>query len=363
MKPDRTNYSIWLIDFLDGNLSDEQVSLILAFLDENQDLRDEFEELSRFRITPEQYSFPDRGKLKKAYSDLSQDQFDLLCIAAIENDLPESERKDLEGFLSENPGKKKSFELLESIKLKAPIIYYPGKNSLKKLSAFHKAGRYVLIGLSAAAAVLLLVSVFIYPFGKKQRSGLPLASIQLTDTISINYAAPLISKRTKPLISSFQQAVHEKVLSEKYQEQPAVSNTIAISSQIVDSSLLKRDILAADFKKMDYVQRASLSGDFAAGTLISINLRDVPDADPLYHPGFNDFIARVFREKILRSKTPENGSLKMYEVADASINGINRLLGWQMSLQKNRNKKGELKSLYFSSKIIKFNAPVKKAQL
>ena len=41
MKIDRSNYEIWLIDWLDGNLSDLQAEKLLLFLDENPDLKED----------------------------------------------------------------------------------------------------------------------------------------------------------------------------------------------------------------------------------------------------------------------------------------------------------------------------------
>ena len=52
--------------------------------------------------------------------------------------------------------------------------------------------------------------------------------------------------------------------------------------------------------------------------------------------------------------------LKSYEIAEAGIEGINKLLGWDMALVRTNDDSGELKSLYFSSRLIKFNAPVRK---
>ena len=97
--------------------------------------------------------------------------------------------------------------------------------------------------------------------------------------------------------------------------------------------------------------------------LVAINTDNKSSSEISEKPGFNEFVAKIFRTKILKSKIPETGSIKAYEFAYAGINGLNRLLGWQMSLQKTKDEKGDLKSLYFSSKILKFNAPVKKAQL
>ena len=49
------------------------------------------------------------------------------------------------------------------------------------------------------------------------------------------------------------------------------------------------------------------------------------------------------------------------DLAKAGITGLNKLLGWEMSLQKNTDESGDIKSYYFSSRLLKFKAPVKKS--
>jgi hypothetical protein len=74
------------------------------------------------------------------------------------------------------------------------------------------------------------------------------------------------------------------------------------------------------------------------------------------------FIARNFREKILKEPFASESPLKSYEIAEAGIEGLNNLLGWNMALVRSSDEEGELKSIYFSSKMLKFNAPVKKTE-
>ena len=52
MQIDRSNYEIWLIDWLDGNLNDIQAEELQLFLAENPDLKEEFDELAMFRLNP-----------------------------------------------------------------------------------------------------------------------------------------------------------------------------------------------------------------------------------------------------------------------------------------------------------------------
>jgi hypothetical protein len=74
------------------------------------------------------------------------------------------------------------------------------------------------------------------------------------------------------------------------------------------------------------------------------------------------FLARVVREKILKEKNVKDTPLQIYEIAKAGVSEINKLLGWEMALDERKDANGELKSVYFSSKILKFNAPVKNSE-
>lgn len=49
MQIDRSNYEIWLIDWLDENLNEIQIEQLQLFLRDNPDLKEEIEELTTFR--------------------------------------------------------------------------------------------------------------------------------------------------------------------------------------------------------------------------------------------------------------------------------------------------------------------------
>jgi hypothetical protein len=72
------------------------------------------------------------------------------------------------------------------------------------------------------------------------------------------------------------------------------------------------------------------------------------------------FIASAFREKILGEDKYSDGPIKPYEIVKAGVDGINKLLDWEMVLKENMDEEGKLKSVYFSSTLLSFNAPVKK---
>ena len=118
MQIDRSNYEIWLIDWLDENLSDIQIEQLQLFLRDNPDLKEEFEELTTFRLNPSERSFTNKSRLQKSPSDLSETQFEYLSVAYLENDISADQQAELkEKILKEKTAKDsplKAYELAEA---------------------------------------------------------------------------------------------------------------------------------------------------------------------------------------------------------------------------------------------------------
>ena len=157
MQPDRTNYEIWLIDYLDGKLSNSQKEQLIMFLEKNPDILEEFGDFSLYIIKPSEIFFASKNLLKKSSSDLSDSQFELLCVASSENDLSE---KQMQTIIAGNQDKRKTFELKNRLKLIAPVVNFNKKSRLRKLTAGQKIMRFSVIGLSAAAGIAIMISLF-----------------------------------------------------------------------------------------------------------------------------------------------------------------------------------------------------------
>ncbi|HAM10542.1 MAG TPA: hypothetical protein DCP74_09785 [Bacteroidales bacterium] len=94
--------------------------------------------------------------------------------------------------------------------------------------------------------------------------------------------------------------------------------------------------------------------------MISLSVDNQPQPEERWAPG--RFVAKLFRDKILKEGTTDDSPIKGYEIAEAGVTGINKLFGWEMTFEKNNDENGELKSIYFSSKILKIQAPVNKSE-
>jgi hypothetical protein len=364
MHPDRTNYEIWLIDYLDGNLSDERIKMLLSFLDGNPDIKEEFEDIYLYRIEPGTDPYKGKNTLKRSPADIQEKQFELLCVAASENDLSVSEAEELEIIVSSDPGKKQTLETFRKLKLAPPQLNFAWKSKLHRIGPGGKIIRLSAIGISAAAGIALMVTLFNLTGNKTGNpvTQIPVATVSekknnIQEKVS---GSSNNSKSEKMSVSAFIRGPAVTKV-EKNRETEIIGNDSrppATDSLVAGSAIVRVNPSIIDFKKEVNLGETKLP---MALVTIKPGLTSLPDS--VYKKGSSTFIARFFREKIFRSKTPETGTLKGYEVADAGIAGLNKLFGWQMSLQKTKDDKGNIKSLYFSSKILKFNAPLKKVQL
>ena len=95
MKPDRLNYETWLIDWLDGTLTVQQTDVLMAFLNENPDIREEADSLMIARISPVNDAFAGKEKLLKSSAEITASQIEYLSASFLEGDLTPEQKDDL----------------------------------------------------------------------------------------------------------------------------------------------------------------------------------------------------------------------------------------------------------------------------
>lgn len=357
MKPGRDNYEIWVTDWLDGKLTAGEEALLFSFLEDNPDIKQEAEELKNLSLIATGKSDFNSSSLKKSAGELSASQVEFLSVAFLENDISEEQTIDLNTCMEENPEAKMVFEEIQKTKLTAPSIIYSRKNSLKKLVLTPALlVRISATVISAAAAVALFI-VLNNPTEKVVTDPFFVALAPVT----VPAAVDNISEQVSPVIES--ENIRQKTtlpVTSKIE----ISNTAEepVTSEIIPEIVTQKNTLppvlpvnVPDFGNIAFnneLQQLS-AASIETGPVLA------------YDDGSNRierFVRRVFREEILKEEGNTSEPLKGYEVAEAGIEGLNRLLGWEMTLVKNNDEEGDLKSLYFSSSLIKFNAPVKKTE-
>jgi hypothetical protein len=362
MQIDRSNYEVWFIDWLDGNLNSLQVEQLMLFLNQNQDLREEFNDLTPLNLVSSGISFRHKEDLKKSPSDISLSQFDYLCAAYLENDLSESQKTELQEIVNIYPDRKRTFDLIQKTIIAPARISYRHKNRLLRRTTLQNVIRISAIGLGAAAAisVILIIYSVIPGTGSLKQYGithnfLPDSTPQSPSTVMpdriIGDSIPVpVQKNLKDNSAG----IHNE---------PDISTNPDMKMNIADDSLAtKIDKQEIRIIKVSDCKQVDLRKGVVRNTLIAAN-------PTINIPGVEDkrsqagkLISKTFRKKFLKEKTPSDTPLKGFEIAEAGVAGLNKLFGWQMALDMQNDNNGQPKSVSFSSKILKVNAPVKKRE-
>ncbi len=357
MQINRSNYEIWFIDWFDGNLNDIQTEKLMRFLKENPDLKEEFDETVNIKLNPSEKTFPHKNHLKKSTANVTDSQFEYMCVAYVENDLSAEQCAELKEIVDHDSERRRIFEMFQKAKLTPGPVSFKRKNLLIRRTIGQNVLRYVIIGLSAAAVIIFGIIAF------NSKTSIPPDNYQNTAQNSIEANKVNNANSTKKIIaegsiSKPKESKRRFELSKKI-DAPAKRNQ-QMQKDSLPALPLRSSII---IEKVTFASEVILEGSEIPASLIALHSADVipPDFDD-GQSRFSKFIAKAFREKLLREKTPKDSPLKAYEIAEAGITGLNKLLGWEMALDERKDENGKLKSVYFSSKLLKFNAPVNKVE-
>ncbi len=188
------NYEIWMLDYLDGNLSDSDEKLLLQFLDEHPHLKKELEGLDETILQPQDEVFDFKANLfKTSAEEYNISQVDFLAIKQLEDGLTAEEEVIKENYIKSDSKNNNTFESYKQTKLKADLsIRYAFKSSLKRwvLMPSLKVNTIRRIGIAATIAILLSVSTF--PFLKETSQNLQ--TVAVNDTPSLIGMPKKVSK-------------------------------------------------------------------------------------------------------------------------------------------------------------------------
>lgn len=155
----RNNYELYIIDFYDGKLNKIQVEELHLFLNQNPDLKEEFEFFADATLDAEPIIFKDKANLKKVDSQSTEH-----LIAYYENDLSASERNLVEEKLKKDVALANELEIIKKTKqLPDYTILFENKSSLKQSAKVIAFSRTFYRNLSIAASVILIaIAYFIF---------------------------------------------------------------------------------------------------------------------------------------------------------------------------------------------------------
>ena len=329
MKINRDNYIIWITDFYDDRLSVEEKEVLLSFLDLNPDLKEEFEIFKEIKVHPDISSRIDKASLHKSVFDidpeLTVEEFDLLTSAY---------------------GTKKDFISSASLKLLAQDIEYPYKNGLKRIPIRRKTIFILTRGLAAAASIALIFSLFTLLPGNRNTS-----ETYFTARVVPFNQTPVDNHKTLiPILSNKRVSPKQINIRDSFRESVSTENIIA-------DQIIEREVIQVS--PVSYIGEAIVSGTEKEYPqhLIPVNEIDVPIDYPDLSP--RQFLAMNFRKIVLKDDEENAEKIKLHEYAGAGVDGLNKLLGWDMKFEKEIDEEGRLKAYKLSSQLINLDRTTK----
>ncbi len=162
---DLSNYEIFVVDYLDGQLSSEAEMELMDFLNQHPDLKEEVEGLELATLEPLGISADFKQELKKTpitrVGEIGESNYETYFIASFEHDLSPEESTQLNQFLHVNPQLRDEYATHGQLILQADeSVVYENKNALKKRRVIP-----VFAGSAVAASLTILLAVtFFFKF-------------------------------------------------------------------------------------------------------------------------------------------------------------------------------------------------------
>jgi len=244
------NFESYIIDFLDGNLSDDLMDELSNFLDENPEIKNEFSDLLNYNASSDKnIKFNFKQALKQnddnSLADINEDNCHEFMIAYCENDLNDAQKQSLFYFLTKNPKFENDFILFKHTKLQAnKEIIFAEKNKLKKYSllSFTHSKSYIYKTVGVAATFIIIFSLF-YNYL------IPVKNKELAQTFAIYSKSKEISKsnKTKETILNFKEEKNEniKLVKSTYKLNNSIE-TLVNKSSLNSLSSVKHDKILQD---------------------------------------------------------------------------------------------------------------------
>jgi hypothetical protein len=343
MEINRNNYELFVIDFLEGTLSEEEVISFELFLLENKDIENEIKNLNNISLEPVNIVFDDKLKLKKTeFSDeLNCTYFEELCVRKIEDDLSIEQYNDFNKIIKEKKENKIIYQKILKTKLKPDLKkIFTSKGKLKKTVFL---SRNFFYSMSSVAAAILFVFVSINFFSVKQKE---YQALNINNT-SGNY---VINRDFKIENNEFSQDVNYN-LGFVYPVNEIVNNS-------VDSSILTGYINLHDKSNIESIERIETR---MIASVKTIDEKNILKSSSYQQPKLTlvekyDYtkvlIANIFERKIKSAEEIVNNPI---DLAQTAINGYNSLTESSLKLEKVYDDEGNFVALNLSSEKFDFS--------
>lgn len=346
MNINRSNYEIYFLDYLDGNLPDDQIDDFLDFLHANPDLHQELKKVSALnRMEPPATIFPTKSKLMK--NELTgSSNFDYKAVALLENDLSGGDEKSFVREISNDEEKENDFDLFLKTKLQPDkTILFKDKQALYRKS---NSKLILLWGSRVAAALVLLFAVWAI---LKSPSGQP------NSTPIVERKVPML-KQTVPIEE--QQNIEANPVSQKEAKKASVKERLEQPVQIqqklhpsIAAAPTPNNLMAVREKAPDRLKslQSSIENKVRLQNLGLVGMEEY-QLDEQEYITIDEYLA----EKILKKN--RNEPLTFKHILSAGLDAVASASNERVDYETTRE--GKVSEISLNTRLFAFSIPLKK---
>jgi hypothetical protein len=359
------------------------------------------------RLTPYGGRLPSGRRLFRRPEELTDDQFDLLAAAWADDALRGDSLAETEEAMASSPERKIRAESFRKIRLSPLNDRWEGRNRMLKTDPGTNAIRRTLIvtlTVAAALTALVILGPLVTKSGtrsagpavaetEKMGEAITIAEAQTMSEALIAEASPVIrtlpaegmNPATQNMIQTAGEADSSGEGKVKLQSAGVTARNSANTGKPVKALPQQNNITASVTSfSIDATSEAgagSVTPESHTSDAVIVTMHDFagelpilaagPEASRLAPVELRNIIPLPAAEReenwIVRglsllagaiTKEPKN--VDGYFIANACVRGVNRVLGWEMELEQEKNHEGELLATNFSSSLLTFTAPTKK---
>ena len=311
MEINRNNYEIYILDYIEGNLSSDIREDFELFFKKNPDLKSEIVEFETINLQPFTVNFHLKELLKKNPNlDIEGiTKFEQLAISKLENDIQPNEIIALNELLANSENKQNEFLIFQRTKLLPDFsVKYQFKNDLKhKFPSIRTNVIYYISSIAASIAIIVGLAIF-YNSSNSKMNGMALSKLSTIKKHEI------ISVQSSKIAFLYKETPeNEKV---QINQKAAVIDSMSVfyitSKQLVLNDESTNEVIDIE-------------------NIANYNLKANQIADDKYFT-LKDYLNKQFKVKIL--KQPVSDKITFTSVAKAFSRGLSRLFRKDIKLDE-----------------------------
>jgi len=354
----RNNYEAFMLDYLEGNLSDDQEQQMMDFLKVHPDLEQDMRELEQLYLVPPEATYSGKQQLKKSLTlpDEGYTHFDELCLSRLEGEMTTAQSATFDELTGKDTRKRSIYRLYEITKLQPDTsVVFADKEDLKKETAVVMIRPSTRRYLAMAASVLLLMGLHLFLPRPGEFTQPDIQAYRLPVKPAEIPAASVETPPVAPKAIAVHTPIHYQQLSAPLTRQ-ATPATEAPTPPDRQAALASLQPLQP--RKGIEMPREPIYARLDMPVLPLEEMRKGRNQRNAFGP-YQKVDRFLERQNYALKNTIQNQKFSLWDVAELGIEGISKLTGKDLTLERRYNQDGELQHLAFKTESFRLSTNLK----